>query len=217
MGNENNIVICAAGVGSRLGINKPKCLLEIEGRPLIHWQLDLLEDFKRIIVIIGFQYKKVMETILKKRSDIIFVLNSDYLNTNTLYSLRLGASKINEPFISLDGDLLVVESALKLIAESPCPTIGVKKTYSEEPVCVTIETNNNKKLVTSFSRDIMDYEWTGLAKIHPEHLKTKNDAKYIYEALEYILPINCVEVDCFEIDTKQDFQRAKKWMKKRNL
>jgi len=217
MESKKNVVICAAGIGSRLGINKPKCLLEIDGYPIVYRQLDILEEFKRIIIVVGFQYQKVIDTVLKKRSDVIFVINNNYLHTNTLYSLRMGASKLNEPFISLDGDLLVTKSALKRMLKSPCPTIGIKKTYSEEPVCVTIKTINNKKMVTNFSRNVMDYEWTGLAKIHPDHLKTKNDYKYIYEALKNFLPINCVEVDCCEIDTKQDLLKAKEWIKKRNL
>ncbi len=53
-------VILAAGRGSRmqgLTSDRPKCLLELAERPLLHWQLDALRaaGLKRIIVVRGYQ------------------------------------------------------------------------------------------------------------------------------------------------------------------
>lgn len=52
-------IILAAGRGSRmkkLTDEKPKCLVELAGRPLLHWQLDALRTagLKRILVVRGY-------------------------------------------------------------------------------------------------------------------------------------------------------------------
>jgi choline kinase len=213
----NKIIICAAGTGSRLGFNLPKCLTEIEGRPLVYWQLDLLNEFSTIIMVIGFRFQEVIDTVSARRPDVTFVHNTEYLSTNTLDSLRLGAMQVAEPFVSLDGDLLVTKSALESINAAQSPTIGIKKTYSDEPVCVKIEHQNNSDKVIGFTRQTMEYEWTGLAKIEPKHLKATSDAKYVYQALENILPINYVNIDCQEIDTLADYEEAKIWIRKNLL
>lgn len=53
-------VILAAGRGSRmrnLTEERPKCLLELAGRPLLHWQLDALRaaGMRRIIAVRGYR------------------------------------------------------------------------------------------------------------------------------------------------------------------
>jgi choline kinase len=217
MMEDKKVIICAAGTGSRLGFNLPKCLTEIEGRPLVHWQLDLLNKFSAIIMVIGFHYEEVIDIVSAKRPDVTFVRNYEYLTTNTLDSLRLGAEQVEGPFISLDGDLLVTSSALELISNAKSPTIGIKKTYSDEPVCVKIDRENNLSKVVEFTRQKLEYEWTGLAKIEPEHLESTPDAKYIYQALENILPIGYVNIDCYEIDTLADYEEAIKWIRKNLL
>ena len=45
-------VLLAAGAGSRLG-NKPKSLLELDGVPLIHRQLDALSGVDEVVVVLG--------------------------------------------------------------------------------------------------------------------------------------------------------------------
>src|SRR5947208_3440724 len=52
-------IILAAGVGSRMNAiagGRPKCLMPLHGRPLIHHQLDLLEaaGVPEVVVITGW-------------------------------------------------------------------------------------------------------------------------------------------------------------------
>ncbi len=60
MMNETVGVILSAGRGSRmksLTDQKPKCLLELAGQPLLHWQLAALRQagLKRIVVVRGYR------------------------------------------------------------------------------------------------------------------------------------------------------------------
>jgi choline kinase len=41
------VVISAAGRGTRMGQARPKCLTPILEKPLIHWQLQSIEDFSK--------------------------------------------------------------------------------------------------------------------------------------------------------------------------
>src|ERR1700729_1641561 len=46
-------LILAAGLGERLGAGRPKALVELAGRPLVQWSLDVLEaveEIERIVV-----------------------------------------------------------------------------------------------------------------------------------------------------------------------
>jgi 2-C-methyl-D-erythritol 4-phosphate cytidylyltransferase len=46
-------LIVAAGLGERLGASRPKALVELAGRPLLHWSLEVLaavEEIERIVV-----------------------------------------------------------------------------------------------------------------------------------------------------------------------
>ena len=212
-----NVVICSAGVGSRLGLDMPKCLAPIEGRPLIHWQLDLLQDIENVIIVVGYQASQVMKAVLEKRPDAIFAVNHEYLTTNTLDSMLIGISRLEEPFIYLDGDLLVDSQAIGRIAEAPCPCIGIKRTYSEQPVCVKLGTGKQAGLVVGFTRELLEYEWTGLAKLNPHEAKAAKGAQYVYHAVERVLPVAAVEIDCVEIDTKRDLEEARLWMKDQAL
>jgi len=212
MSSVKNIVICSAGVGSRLGLNVPKCLAPVAGRPLIHWQLDLLDDFETVIVVVGYQAPQAIRAVLDYRGDAIFVINHEYRTTNTLDSLLLGIRRLEEPFIYLDGDLLVNSSAIELIRDAPCPAIGIKRTYSEQPVCVKLEDGDGKGLVLGFTRDILEYEWTGLAKLTPEAVESAAGSQYVYHAVERCLPVASVEIDCIEVDTKNELEEAELWM-----
>ena len=61
MSVSKTIVISCAGMGTRLGIGTTKALIDIEGKPLILRQLELLKDFDDIRIVVGYQMEKVIE------------------------------------------------------------------------------------------------------------------------------------------------------------
>jgi len=76
-------VVLAAGSGSRLGSQRPKCMTALDGRPLLHWQLETLRaaGIEQIAVVVGHRADQVdalgAETILNER----------YRSTNMVESL----------------------------------------------------------------------------------------------------------------------------------
>lgn len=214
MSSVRNALICSPGMGSQLGMEMPRCLTPVEDRPLIHWQLDQLEDIENVVVVVGYQAAQVMATVMASRPDAIFVINHEYEQASHLDSMVLGAAYFREPFIYLDGDLIVDGSAIERIAEAPCPAVGIRRTYSHHPVCVRLGTNGQSGLVTGFTRDIQDYEWTGLAKLSPEHVNRSAGEIYVYQAIEHFLPATAIQIDCVEVDTQQDYDQTKDWLRK---
>ena len=214
MSSVRNALICCAGRDARMGLSMPKCLIPIESKPLIHWQLDQLQDIENVVIVVGFQAAQVMGTVLAKRSDAIFVINLDYDTTGVLESMVRGAVYFREPFIYLDGDLLITPSAMNAMVEAPCPSLGIRRTYSDQPICVRRGEDSQKDMVVAFTREPLEYEWTGLAKLSPEHVKMGAGEAYVYQAIEHFLPANGVMIECAEVDTQEDLDEARAWVRK---
>ena len=74
-------VISAAGMGTRLGLNMPKCLLQFSGVSIIKHQLELLKDIEDIRVVVGFMEEDVINVVKSIRNDAVFVRNPHYQDT----------------------------------------------------------------------------------------------------------------------------------------
>ena len=75
MSSSRTIIINAAGIGSRLGMNIPKTLVKINGKPLIYWILNALKKEKNIRIVVGYKAIDLIKYVSKIRKDIIFVNN----------------------------------------------------------------------------------------------------------------------------------------------
>ena len=91
MSKENTtVIISCAGMGTRLGIGMPKALVNVDGKPLIIRQLEMLQDCSDVRIIVGFQADKVIETVKSFRKDVMFAFNYDYRTTGTAASFSKG-------------------------------------------------------------------------------------------------------------------------------
>lgn len=206
MPSTKSVIISCAGTGSRLGLAKTKALINIEGKSLIAWQLELFKDVEDLRIVVGFQAKDVIKEVLKYRKDVIFVYNHNYFETKTGASFYLGAKDANEYVIEYDGDLLVHPDDIKkcLVAEE---YIAYSDKMSDEAVFVKTDENGN---VLSFSRQEGDYEWTGPACIKKSKLKYTSGN--VFNQLEEYLPMKGIKIRACDIDTYEDYQRAVKFV-----
>jgi len=200
-----NAIICAAGLGSRLGLDMPKCLVPIGNKPLIFHLLKALEDVPNVRIVVGFKEDEVIKYVKSIRPDVVFVRNPNYFTTTNSYSLYLGSHDLSEPFLNIDGDMYITKENLQLFDDKIIENkdlIGYTKSYTEDAVFVRLDEHSN---VVEFNRDkISDYEWTGIAYF--ANVKIQRNGKYIYQELERALPIKACEVICYEIDTPQDLE-----------
>lgn len=198
-------IICAAGTGSRLGFNIPKCLVEINHKKLIDYQLELLQNVPNVRVVIGFQSEKVIAHIKTIRPDVTCIKNDYYKTTSSSYSAHLGTKDLTDPFLLLAGDLLIEPYSFSTFlkkCESNQSLVGITKTKSQHPIFVNLDHN---KQIIGFQRDFnTGFEWPCIAFLHKTTIDKHN--RYIFKNLLAKLPIKTYPITCYEIDTKTDLE-----------
>lgn len=208
MQTAKSVVITCAGIGSRLGLGTTKALIDINGKSLIHWQLDLFQDVEDIRIVVGFEANRVIEEVRKYRPDAIFVYNHDYFNTKTGTSYYLGAKDGNEYAMEYDGDLLVHPDDVKMLLAKEGEWIAYADKRSEDAVYLSL---NEQGEVTGFSRDNGDYEWTGPCCLHRD--KIQYTSGNVFNVLEPYIPLPGVKIRACDIDTYGDYQKAIEFIK----
>lgn len=209
MSTVKSVVLSCAGIGSRLGLGQTKALININGKPLIHWQLECFKDVEDLRIVVGYQAEDIVKSVREVREDVIFVYNHNYFDTKTAASFYLGAKDANDYVIEWDGDLLVHPEDVQLCLNIEGEFIAYSDICSDEAVYVK---TNNIGDVIGFSRQTGDYEWTGPACI--KRTKVKYSSGNVFNQLEEYLPIKGLKIRACDIDTYEDYQRAVKFIEK---
>lgn len=206
------IIISAAGIGSRLGLNLPKCLVAIHEHCLIDYQLAALPSDADVRMVVGFREHDVMNHVNARWPNITFVRNPHYATTSNTYSITLAARLLSGPYIIIDGDLLLDVDSLNAFLDAANTAeeslIGVTPRTTEEAVGVAIEDG----LITQFLRagdpgyEATQYEWSGVAYL--KGVTMTSDVGYVYEVLRRHLPLAAHRIHCLEIDTPRDMSQA---------
>tara|TARA_B100000212_G_scaffold169518_1_gene127549 strand:+ start:6244 stop:7008 length:765 start_codon:yes stop_codon:yes gene_type:complete len=113
------VLILAAGSGTRLKdltkIN-PKCLVEVNNKPLLEYQLEILKKNKlsNIYLVGGYQYKKI------KYPNIKLFINKSYASTNMVYTLFCAKEifEDNEDVLVTYGDILYQNNIIQKLINS---------------------------------------------------------------------------------------------------
>lgn len=202
-----SLIISCAGTGTRLGLGQTKALIKIKNKPLIYYQLEYFYHIEDVRVVVGFQAEELITTVLKKRDDVIFAYNHDYFHTKTGASYYLGARHGNEYAIAWDGDLLIHPDDIKKCLEYEGEFIGCSDAMSDEPVFVDVDENN---YAVGFSRKSGDYEWVGPACLKKQKIKYTVDN--VFNQFEEYLPLPILKTQARDIDTYEDYRRAKEFI-----
>ena len=88
MQDVKSAVIAAAGLGSRIGMGVPKCMIEKEGITILTRLITTLRPHIPFIhLVIGYREEMVINYCSIHHRDVVLVRNPDYRTTNTAYSL----------------------------------------------------------------------------------------------------------------------------------
>jgi choline kinase len=153
-------IILSAGQGSRLGHltdDKPKCLIEFNGRTLLDRQLDALaaNGVEEAVVVTGFRDDQI-EAALKRRGDIgprvRTVYNPFYKVADNLGSLFVAKDEIKGDVLVWNGDTLVSEELMARVVgnqtqEGICVTIDRKDGYDEDDMKVVVSEDGGLKAI----------------------------------------------------------------------
>ena len=158
-------IILAAGMGRRLGTftsDNTKCMLEVNGKRLIHRTLDALVDIgvSRVVLVVGYKAENLMAVVGDnyKGLDIVYVENSIYDKTNNIYSLFLAKEYlVADDTLLLESDLIYEESVLRRIVAEPYPNLALVDKY-ESWMDGTVVTLDDERRIKSFiSKDKFCY------------------------------------------------------------
>ncbi|MBB4955657.1 choline kinase [Agrobacterium vitis] len=209
MSAVKHAVIAAAGLGSRLGHGKPKCLVEIEGVKIIRHLLSHLADVEDVRVIVGFEEHAVIAAIRDIRPDVLIVRNPGFRNTTTLHSYEMGARHLKGDCLFMDGDMLIEpEGFAEFLAacEPGKPLLGITKAKTQDAVFTIMDGD----AVTGFLRqEQTEFEWANIAWLPVDFFADIGNTA-VYEHLMRYLPIQAKEVIAYEVDREEDLALVKR-------
>lgn len=174
-------VILAAGKGIRLfpyTASKPKCLLEINGVPILERTIQQLraQGIKDIAVVIGYLAEKVeskLEDLQSRFPDITLhpIVNALYYRTGTIYSLWLVREWAREGFVLVEGDVICDHGILEDLVRSPDSSalvIDFRSPVGEEEMKVEVEGEKLVAISKGLDPAKCQGEYIGMAKFSRE-------------------------------------------------
>lgn len=110
-------VILAAGEGTRLRphtLSRPKCLVPVGGKPLLHYQIDVLKSagIEEIVVVGGYRAEQLAYL------DITLRVNEDYKETNMVHSLFCADDLMQGDTLVSYGDIVFSRDVLDALLAS---------------------------------------------------------------------------------------------------
>jgi choline kinase len=140
-------IILSAGQGSRLGHlvdDRPKCLIDFNGRSLLDRQLDTLQacGVHEAVVVTGFHDELVNEAIGRRTGgpEIRTVFNPFYKVADNTGSLFMAREELAGDCLVWNGDTLVSNALMRRVVANErsgiCVTIDRKSSYDEDDMKV---------------------------------------------------------------------------------
>jgi CDP-glycerol glycerophosphotransferase len=224
-----NVVILAAGMGTRLGRPHPKSLTPLTGgRSIQRQQLDHIRatfgDGAYVTIVVGFKKELIMEA---SGDQATFVYNELYDQTNTSKSL-LKALRLSPPggVLWMNGDVVFVPGLLDLFtgaiaADRNFVAVNTASVADEE-VKYTLDEHGHidelsKKVVGGLGEAVgINYVSAADKATLIEHLAIVDDQDYFEGGIEsairnagiQFVPIDISAYGCVEVDFEPDLERA---------
>lgn len=203
---KKTVIIAAAGMGSRLGAGKPKCLVEVGGHAVFEYQLKAFQWADEIRMVVGYMADEVIARVSAVNRQVVFIHNQEFSSTSTLQSNFLGSQGLEGNALFMDGDMIIsrrTADAFRRTYEAERPFIGVARDLSKEPVYAGV--NDGHLQWFSYDRP-SEYEWANAALLDVKKLEFHNT--HFYVQLEKFLPMEALVIDRLELDTPEDLQHA---------
>lgn len=244
-------ILLAAGKGSRLGKytkDNTKCMLKVNGVTLLERTIESLveSNVKKLTIVLGYKGENVKKYIdemeLNKKIEIKYMDNSEYENSNNIYSLYLTKNIINDDVILLESDIIFEKDIIIELVNSTEKNMAVVDKYQDWMDGTVVKFDEYKNITSFIGKDKFNY------KDKDEYYKTVNIYKFskhffnevympfleqyinVYGKNDYyetVLRITTIFKDSelkaynvnnkrwYEIDNEEDFKNASKIFKKK--
>ncbi|MGA0852426.1 MAG: NTP transferase domain-containing protein [Candidatus Nanopelagicaceae bacterium] len=224
------VVILAAGMGTRLGKPWPKPLTPLaDGRSIMAQQLENVEKVfgqeARVTIVVGFK----MEMIMEAHPNAAFIYNEVYDQTNTSKSLLKALRASQESGVLwLNGDVVfdsrVLERVQSRMREEKSFVCVNTSATSDEEIKYTVDSNGNinslsKQVVNALGEAVgINFIGKGEKAAVINHLEECADNDYFERGLELAIekagiklePVDISDLFAVEVDFQADLERANK-------
>ena len=165
-------IILSAGQGSRLGglvSDRPKCLIEFNGRTLLDRQLDTLAANKveEAVVVTGFHDDRVEEALAKRSAGprVRTIFNPFFKVADNTGSLYMAREELSGDCLVWNGDTLVSDALMARVVANDragiCVTIDRKPGYDDDDMKV-VEDGGRLKAIGKRLEEGVNAESIGL-------------------------------------------------------
>ncbi|WES65081.1 NTP transferase domain-containing protein [Microbacter sp. GSS18] len=223
-----NIVILAAGMGSRLGRSLPKPLTILgDGRSIMRQQHDNIRaafgSAARITTVVGYR----AETIVEAFPDVAYVHNDRYDQTNTSKSLLSALTRTGRGGVLwMNGDVVfdprVLGRAIDLVErDQSFVTVNTARVGDEEVKYTTTAAGHiaelSKTVVGGIGEAVgINYISGGDKRAFVRQLARVDDQDYFERGLELAIaedglrvqPLDISDLYAVEVDFAEDLERA---------
>jgi choline kinase len=222
------VVILAAGMGSRLGRTLPKPLTELsDGRTIMGQQFDNIHhafgNNAKVTIVVGYKLEHIIEAFPQAS----FVYNEQYDQTNTSKSL-MRALQASAPggVLWMNGDVVfdpaVLDRAAAMIArDQSFVTVNTSKVSDEEVKYTTSAEGYIKELSKTVRGGLgeavgINYISAADKAVLLRQLKVVGDQDYFERGIELAIeqnrlliePVDISDLYAVEVDFAEDLERA---------
>jgi choline kinase len=220
-------IILAAGFGSRLGHDIPKCLVKFGDACIVDHQVTNFEKagVEEIHMVVGFEADKVRAYVGERYPTVRFVENADYNDNNTGKSLLTGLKAVGDrAFIHVNGDVVFDHAVVQRVLERPqvSKVVVMQGRVGEEEIKYVLE--DGRLMSLSKQTPGGDGEAVGInyfaaadVPLFRRALEYIGRNAYFERAIEHMLPYTDRPVECLslgklramEIDFPEDLEEAR--------
>lgn len=173
-------IILAAGVGKRLWEvtqHRPKCLIEIGGRSLLHRYLESLAAIgvRRADIVVGYKQEMIREAVAADSCGVgvTFLVNEEF-HRGSISSLWVARSALDDDTIVMDADVLFHRDILRRLVSSACENAllmdeTVTQTGEE---CMVVVAGERVIALTKKMPDHFDYAGEGVGFLRVKYTDT---------------------------------------------
>jgi len=151
-----------------MGWDKPKCLLEIDGRTLLARMLDGIAKYRvaDVAIVVGYRRDLVEAEARRSAARLTFIENAEYDSTNTIHSLWLARDFLSDDALYFNADVLFDADVVGLLldAESTALAVDVKPCGVEEVKVVVDASDRITRIGKTLTPQDCLGEFIGIAK-----------------------------------------------------
>ena len=124
-----DLIVLASGVGRRLkSINKsrPKCLLEIQNKPILEHTSKIFKYFKNIYIVGGYKFSLLNKY---KSKNVKLIYNGNFRKTNMVESLFKRKRKIKKDIVIVYADIVFDPKIIQELKSKKNKILPLKKNW----------------------------------------------------------------------------------------